>query len=157
MAEATNPMEAHGMRAASSPLRAEATPLATTRPGLVTFAGVMMFVLGGFQLTWAITEFVNAAWLAGTAYGTFNGYLWLWGILDLLLAAASFYAGYDILRGGQFGQIYGVVVAGLSAVRWFFYLPAAPWLGLVAIALDILIIYGLVANSDYFTREGSSA
>jgi hypothetical protein len=149
-------MDANAMHAASSPPRAQATAVATTRPGLVTFAGVMMFVLGGFQLTWAIVEFSNAAWLAGTAYGNFNGYLWLWGILDLLLAAVSFYAGYDILRGGTFGQVYGVLVAGLSAIRWFFYLPAAPWAGIVAIAIDVLIIYALVAHSDYFRRNAQA-
>ncbi len=153
MAEATNPMDANAMRAASSPPMAQAAPVATTRPGLVTFAGVMLFILGGFQLTWAIVEFANAAWLAGTVYGTFNGYLWLWGILDLLFAAILFYAGYDILRGGTFGQVFGVLIAGLSAIRWFFYLPAAPWVGLAVIALDILIIYGLVAHVDYFRRN----
>jgi hypothetical protein len=156
MAEATNPMDANAanaMHAASAPPRAQATPVATTRPGLVTFAGVMMFILGGFQLTWAIVEFSNAAWLSGTVYGTFNGYLWLWAILDLLLAGVSFYAGYDILRGGTFGYVYGALVAGLSAIRWFFYLPAAPAVGIVVIALDILIIYGLVANSDYFRES----
>ena len=156
MAETTNPMDANAMRAASSPPMAQATPVATTRPGLVTFAGVMMFVLGGFQLTWAIVEFSNAAWLSGTAYGTFHGYLWLWAILDLLLAAASFYAGYDILRGGMFGYMYAVLVAAFSAIRWFFLLPVAPWMGLIVIALDILIIYGLVANAEYFREHASS-
>jgi hypothetical protein len=155
MADATNPMDANAVHAAGAQSRAQATPVATTRPGMVTFAAVMMFVLGGFQLTWAIVEFANAAWLSGTVYGNFNGYLWLWAILDLLLAAVSFYAGYDILRGGTFGYIYGALVAGLSAIRWFFYLPAAPVVGIVVIALDILIIYGLVANSDYF--RGRSA
>ncbi len=120
------------------------------RPGLVTFAAIMMFVLAGFQLVWSIVEFVNAAWLSGTAYGTFNGYLWLWGILDLIVAAAAFYAGVDILRGGSFGRVFGVVVAGISAIRWFFYLPAAPWIGIVMIAVDIIIIYALVANGEFF-------
>ena len=157
MADATNPMDASAMRAASSRPMAGATPLATTRPGLVTFSAVMLFMLGGFQATWAIVEFVNAAWLAGTVYGTFNGYLWLWGILDAVLAAVTFYAGYDILRGGQFGQVYGILIAGLSAVRWFFYLPAAPLLGVVVIAIDVLIIYALVAHADYFTHEASTS
>lgn len=157
MADATNPLNpnANSMGAANARSMAGASPFATSRPGLVSFAAVMMFMLGGFQLTWAIVEFVNAAWLAGTAYGTFNGFLWLWAIVDVLLALVSFYAGYDILRGGQFGQVYGVIIAGFSAIRWFFYLPAAPWMGIVIIAVDILIIYGLVAHSDYF-REMSA-
>jgi hypothetical protein len=124
-------------------------------PGLVAFAAVMMFVLAAFQIVWAIVEFVNAAWLSSVAYGTFNGYLWLWGILDVIVALAALYAGYDILRGGAFGRIFGVIVAGISAIRWFFILPASPWMAIVVIAVDILIIYGLVANGEFFNTASS--
>src|SRR3974377_1743494 len=55
-------------------------------PGLVAFAAVMMFILGAFQLTWAIVEYVNAAWLSSVTYGNFNGLLWLWGIVDTIVA-----------------------------------------------------------------------
>ncbi|HEV8191898.1 MAG TPA: hypothetical protein VGP82_10500 [Ktedonobacterales bacterium] len=156
MAEATNPMNQNAMSAARSRPAEATTPLVTARPAMVTFAAVMMFLLAGLQATWAIVEFFNVAWIAGTTYGTFGGYLWIWAILDVLIAGFSFYAGYDILAGGTFGYIYGVIVAGFSAMRWFFYLPAAPVLGVVVIAIDILIIYGLVANADYF-RASSSA
>lgn len=120
------------------------------RPGLVTFAAIMLFLLGGFEVIWAIVQFSNAAWIAGATYGSFGGYLWLWGILDLLFAAVAFYAGYDVLRGGSFGQVVGTLIASLSAIRWFFYIPAAPWMAAVIIAIDLLVIYGLVAHSDYF-------
>lgn len=122
------------------------------RPGLVTFAGIMLFVVGGFQLVFAFAEFWSASWIALNVYGTFGGYLWLWAILDTLFALVCFYAGADLLRGGQFGQVAGILIASISAVRWFFYLPAAPWLGAVIIAVDILIIYGLVAHADYFKQ-----
>ncbi len=130
----------------------QASDMLTRRPGMVTFAAIMMFILGGFEVVFAISEFANAVWLTDTPYGDFNGYLWLWGIVDLLLAAIVFYAGYDLLRGGQFGFILGVMLAGISAIRWFFYIPWAPFLAVVVIAVDILIIYGLTSNADYFRR-----
>jgi hypothetical protein len=37
-----------------------------------------------------------------------------------------------------------------SAVRWLFFLPIALIAAVVFIAIDILIIYGLVANEEYF-------
>jgi hypothetical protein len=141
---ATNPATPHGaMERASRAL--------ARRPGLVTFAALMMFLLAGFQFTWAVVEFANAAWLTNVTYGTFGGYLWLWGLLDIGFALLAFYAGYSVLAGGRFGQIFGLVVAGISAVRWFFYLPAAPVVGIVMIAVNVLIIYALVAHADYFT------
>lgn len=126
------------------------------RPGLVTFAAIMMFLLAGFQLTFALVEFWNATWIALSAYGSFGGYLWLWGILDAIFALVAFYAGADLLRGGTYGQVVGILIAAFSAIRWFFYLPAAPWIAAVIIAVDILIIYGLVAHSEYFNEVGAS-
>jgi hypothetical protein len=123
------------------------------RPGLVTFAAIMMFLLGGFQTVWALTEFANAAWLASTAYGTFGGYLWLWGILDILFALVAFYAGYDLLRGGSFGQIFGLAIAGFSAIRWFFMLPVLPLAAVVIIAVDALILYSIISNAEYFSSR----
>ena len=120
------------------------------RPGLVTFAAIMMFLLGGFQFTWAIVEFANAAWIAANVYGSFGGLLWLWGILDVIIALVYFYAGFDLLAGGKFGRIFGLVVSAFSAIRWFFYIPAAPWVAIVIIALDVLVIYALVAHAEYF-------
>ena len=122
------------------------------RPGLVTFAGIMMFLLAAFQIIFAVVEFYNAAWFANTAYGTFSDRLWLWGIVDIIIAAIAIFAGYDLLRGGTFGRIVGLIAASIIGVRWFFYLPAEPWAGVVMIALAVLVIYGLVAHSEYFDR-----
>jgi hypothetical protein len=112
----------------------------------------MMFILGGFELTFAILEFSNASWISLSTYGSFGGYLWVWGIIDSLFALIAIYAGADLLRGGIFGQVVGIGIAGVSAIRWFFYLPAAPWLAIVIIAIDVLVIYGLVAHQEYFSE-----
>jgi len=134
----------------------DASQVLTRRPGLVTFAAIMLFIVGAFQLVFAFSEFFNAAWIASSTYGTFGGYLWLWAILDVLLALIPLYAGYDLLQGGSFGFIIGVVLAGISAIRWFFYLPAAPILALVVIGVDILIIYGLTSSADYFRASAAA-
>lgn len=119
-------------------------------PGWVTFAGIMLLLNGIFSFSWALVEFLNARWIASTVYGTFSGHLWLWAILDIAFALAAVYAGYSIMVGGRFGQFLGLCVAGINATRWFFYLPAAPWLAIVMIALDVLIIYALVKYDPYF-------
>jgi hypothetical protein len=106
---------------------------------------------------WTALLALALPWLSSVAYGTFNGRLWLWGTLDTVAAIVAIYAGYDILRGGTFGRVIGVIVAGVSALRWFFYLPAAPGIGMVMIAVDTIIIYALVAHGDFFAsaRRGS--
>ncbi len=123
------------------------------RPSLVTFAGIMLVLLGGFQIAWALTELFNAPWMANTAYGTYGGYLWIWGIFDLLFALIIVYAGFDLLRGGAFGQFFGIGIAGVSALRWFFLLPVVPLGAVVVILIDVLILYGILSNSEYFASR----
>jgi hypothetical protein len=110
----------------------------------------MMFLVAAFQLVFAVVEFYNAAWFANTAYGNFSDRLWVWGLVDVVIAGIAIYAGYDLLRGGKFGRVVGLIAAAVIGVRWFFYLPADPWSAVVMIALAVLIIYGLVTNSEYF-------
>jgi hypothetical protein len=44
----------------------------------------------------------------------------------------------------------GVAFACVGIIRWLFYIPVSPLLAIAIIALDVLIIYGLVKDSDYF-------
>jgi hypothetical protein len=110
----------------------------------------MMFLLGGFAALSAISLLVHATWVAANVAGTIGGPLWVWGILDAIFAAVAIYAGYDILRGGQTGRILGFIVAGISALSWFFFIPAAPWSALVIIGVDLLAIYALATQEEYF-------
>ena len=134
----------------------EVSDVLTRRPGMVTFAAIMLFIAGGFEIVFAISEFANASWLSNTTYGVAGGTLLWWGIVDLVLAAIVLYTGYDLMRGGQFGFILGVFLAAISAIRWFFVIPWAPFLALAVIAVDLLIIFGLTSNSDYFRRSANA-
>jgi hypothetical protein len=124
------------------------------RPGMVTFAAVMMFTLATFYVIAAITEWSNSIWLYQRNFSVAGSHLVFWGFVDGGLALLSAYAGYRILTGGRAGQVIGLVFAGLSFVRWMFYIPADPWLALAILAVDGLIIYGLTAHDEWFARTG---
>jgi hypothetical protein len=126
---------------------ARSTP---TRPGLVTFAAVMLFLLGGLQLATAFAELFHAAWVLGNIPGAYGGYFWVWGIIDIVYAAVVLYAGYAILQGLNIGRMLGLIIAVFSAIRWFFYLAYFPWTAAIVIAIDVLIIYALTAHAEYF-------
>ena len=114
------------------------------RPGLVTFAAVMLFALGGFHILLAVSEFARSTWvLSRLDIELFIPILVVWGILDLIIGALALYAGFSILRGGVFGFLAGLGFAMLGVIRWLFYIPVSPVLAVVIIALDVLVIYGL--------------
>ena len=121
------------------------------RPDLVTFAAIMMFALGGFHLLIAISEFANSTWmLSRLDIQLFIPSLIIWGVIDLFIGLIVLYAGFSILSGGTLGWLLGVAFACVGIIRWLFYIPVSPLLAIAIIALDVLIIYGLVKDSDYF-------
>jgi hypothetical protein len=120
------------------------------RPGLLTFAAIMMFVLGGFHILLAISEFANSTWvLTRLDIERFIPILFIWGVIDLAIGATALYAGVSILRGGTFGLATGFIFASLGMIRWLFHIPVSPVLAVVVIALNTLVIYGLAENADY--------
>jgi hypothetical protein len=131
-----------GERVEEQPRRERLTGMG--RPGLVTFAAVMLFALGGFHILLAVSEFARSTWvLSRLDIELFIPILVVWGILDLIIGALALYAGFSILRGGVFGFLAGLGFAMLGVIRWLFYIPVSPVLAVVIIALDVLVIYGL--------------
>ena len=117
----------------------------TRRPDMVTFAGAVMFALGGFHVLLALSEFADSTWvLSRLDVELFIPIQFIWGIVDLIIGAIALYAGFSLLRGGAFGLIAGFAFAVLGIIRWLFYIPVSPVLAVVIIALDVLVIYGLI-------------
>ena len=125
---------------------------ATHRPGMVTFAAVMMFVVAGFEALSALLNFAGTGWWVTAAGNLVYANFVVWGILDLIIALIALYAGISLLRGGAFGLVMGYLFAIVGAIRWLFVIPAAPVLAVVIIALCVMVIYGLAKYSDQLER-----
>jgi hypothetical protein len=119
------------------------------RPGMLTFAAVMMFVVAGFEALAALLDFAGTGWWVTEAGNLVYANFVLWGILDSIIALLALIGGIDILRGGTFGFVMGYLFAVIGAIRWLFVIPAAPVLAVVVIALCVMVIYGLAKYSDY--------
>ena len=120
------------------------------RPGIVSFSGVMILLLGFFELVTAIELFREASWAKDMSGGLFGDQLVIWGVIDLVVGLVALYTGYSILKGASFGRWAGVIIASISAIRWFWVVSYQPWMAFIIIFLDILIIYGLVQHWDWF-------
>jgi hypothetical protein len=129
--------------------RREVQGSTTPRPDMVTFAAAVMFALGGFHVLLALSEFARSTWvLSRLDVELFVPILVVLGILDLIIGAIALYAGFSVLRGGAFGLIMGFAFAVLGIIRWLFYIPVSPVLAVVIIALDVLVIYGLIKDYE---------
>jgi hypothetical protein len=124
------------------------------RPGMLTFAAIMMFVVAGFEALAALLAFAGTGWWYVASVDTlvYANFIF-WGVLDAIIALIALYAGIDILRGGSYGLVMGYVFAIVGAIRWLFVIPAAPVLAVVVLALCVMVIYGLAKYSDYFEES----
>src|ERR1051325_7024282 len=118
------------------------------RPGIVTFAAIMMFVVAGLEALSALLAFAGTGWWVTEAGNLVYANFVFWGFLDLIIALIALYAGIDLLRGGTYGLFMGYLFAVVAAIRWLFVIPAAPVLAVVVIALCVMVIYGLTKYSD---------
>src|SRR5215208_7177869 len=118
------------------------------RPGLLTFAAVMMFVVAGFEALSALLAFAGTGWWVTEAGNLVYANFVFYGILDTIIALIALYAGISLLRGGAFGLVMGYLFAVMAAIRWFFVIPAAPVVAVMVIALCVMVIYGLAKYSE---------
>src|SRR5215216_6484198 len=94
------------------------------RPGMLTFAAVMMFVVAGFEALAALLDFAGTGWWVTETGNLVYANFVFWGILDMIIALIALYAGIDILRGGTFGLVMGYLFAVFGSIRWLFVIPA---------------------------------
>jgi hypothetical protein len=85
------------------------------RPGMLTFAAIMMFLVAGFEALAALLAFAGTGWwyVASADTLVYANFVF-WGILDAIIAL---YAGTDILRGGTYGLVMGYLFAVSGAIR----------------------------------------
>ena len=121
--------------------------------GLVLFAGVLMLVVGFWNLIYGIAAIAQSHVFVANAHYVF-GNLRTWGWITLIIAALQILAGIGVMTGNQAARWAGIILVGLNAINQMFFIPAYPFWSLMIIAADIVALYGLCA---YGSRENVEA
>ena len=122
-------------------------PTATGWVGWVYFAGIMLMLLGAFQIIEALTALFNRHYLLVSSKGLLvHADLAAWGWLHLALGVVAVVAGYAVMVGRRWAQIVGIIVAGVSAIVNLTYIAAYPLWSVIVIALDVIIIHALAVH-----------
>jgi hypothetical protein len=124
--------------------------------GLSTFAGVLLIVGGGFQSLEALAAIVNDEYLVAAPNYIYTFDLTAWGWIHLLIGLALLAIGICLLLGQGWALIAGIVVAAVSALINFTWLPYSPFWAILLIAVDLLIIWAL-ASARAQTQTGRRA
>jgi hypothetical protein len=118
-----------------------------TRSGWVTFAGVMLLVLGVLNIIYGIAAIADSRFfIQDTKYILSN--LSFWGWITLIIGVAQVFAAFSIWSGGLYGQLIGITVASFSAIAALLSIPAYPFWSLAIFAVDIVIIYQIAVHGS---------
>jgi hypothetical protein len=114
--------------------------------GFIAFAAVMMFMAGGFQVFAGLVAIFNNEFYVATPRYLLEFDVTSWGWIHLLVGVIVLAAAIGLLSGRTWARAVGVVLAVLSALVNFAFLPYYPIWSLVVITLDVFIIWALVAH-----------
>ena len=113
--------------------------------GWVTFAGIMLAIVGTLNFIYGIAAISDSRFYASDAtyiISDLNAYGWLLltvGICQIGIAFA-------IWAQNEWGRWLGVIAASINALVQLLFIAAFPLAAVALFAVDVLVIYGLVAH-----------
>jgi hypothetical protein len=114
--------------------------------GWITFAGVMLIIGGSLNLLYGIVAAVNDDWVVWTNSSAVYLDLTTWGWAHIILGGIVLLSGIGVFSGNILARTVGVIVASISLVINFFFIPVYPLWALTVIAVDLLVIWALTAH-----------
>ena len=114
--------------------------------GWIVFAAIMMIVGGSLNLLYGVIAAVNDDWVVFTNRA--NVYLDLseWGWVHIILGGVVVLSGIGLLSGNILARAVAVLVASLSLIANFFFIPVYPLWALTVIVIDVLVIWAVTAH-----------
>ena len=138
------------------PTPGQVRPEPTGWVGWVFFGGAMLLVVGIFQaIDGLVALFKDELYLVRPNGLVVNVDYTAWGWTNLLIGALLALVGLAVIAGQRWAQITAVVLAILSAIVNFAFIPAYPVWSLLIIALDVVVIYALIAHGKEATWSRS--
>jgi hypothetical protein len=123
--------------------------------GLIVFAASIMIMLGAFQIIGGLAAIFDDQFFVVTQNYVFDLDATAWGWIHLLLGILIVFAGWGIFSGATWARATGMLLAILSAISNFTFIPYYPVWSIVIIALDVAVIYALSVWDRDQARAGS--
>ena len=119
--------------------------------GWVVFAGIMLSIVGILNIVYGIAAIDKSAFFTANAKYVITDLNTL-GWFVLIVGGVQFLAAFGIWAGSEWGRWVGIISAGVNAIIQMFFISGQPLLSVSLFAVDILVIYGLVAYGGHKSR-----
>jgi hypothetical protein len=112
--------------------------------GWVVFAGVLISIAGVMNLIYGIAAIAESQFYVGNTKFVFSE-IKFWGWVVAIIGVFQLCVAFGVWAQQAWARWTGVFIASLNAIAQLIFISANPWASLAVFALDLLVIYGLVA------------
>jgi hypothetical protein len=127
--------------------------ISTTVPsGWAFFAGILLFMIGVFNIIWGLTALLNDTAVTVGQQGLIVWDLTAWGWIHLILGVVLVATGLGLFGGKGWARWMAILFAMLSAFAQIAWMATYPIWSILIITLDIIIIYQLTARWELDDR-----
>ena len=130
-------------RTPSEPITSSGVKESPWANGLTVFAAVIMVIAGFWQALAGIAALVHDNVYVTTPQYIYSLDLTGWGWIHLLLGILVVCAGVAVFFGQMWARVVGILLAGVSMIANFLFIPHYPIWSLTIIALDVAVIWAL--------------
>ena len=120
--------------------------------GWTWFAGIMMVLLGAFWAMAGLVGILEDDILVATPNYVFKLDVTTWGWIHLLLGIVVLLAGLAVFQGAVWARTVGVIIAGISALIAFAWLPWYPFWAIIFIVIAVFVIWALTVHGRDVTQ-----
>jgi len=113
--------------------------------GFTALAGTFMVLAGLWSVVVGTVALAHGHVFVTAPNYTFRYDLHSWGWVELIMGIVIFAAGACVFLGMAWARILGAVLAVLSAIANFMFIPYQPVWSIVVIALDAFVIWALLS------------
>jgi hypothetical protein len=114
--------------------------------GWMTYAAVWMWILGFFHAMAGLVGILEDEIYAVTPNYVFQLDVTTWGWIHLILGIVVFMAGIAVFRGSVWARTIGVILAVVSTLGTFAWLPWYPLWGILMITANVFVIWALTVH-----------
>ena len=114
--------------------------------GWTMFASTMMILIGVFHVIAGIGGIAEDDLFVKTPNYVLQFDVTTWGWIHLLLGLIVGFAGFSLLTGAVWARTVGVILACMSAVAGFSWMPWYPIWGILFVVMSVSVIWALTAH-----------
>jgi hypothetical protein len=119
--------------------------------GFTAFAAMMMILIGFFQAAMGLVAVFNQDFYVRTENYVFAFDVGTWAWFHLIWGIVVLIAGFSVLSGQVWARTVGTIIAIISAIEAFAFIPYQPFWSIIVITLSVLVIWALTTKVDIGT------